>query len=674
MSYRVIRQRVRQGHQFSEKRKGDNRHGKACLYNRKKTFTADDFQYLVQCYDMDFVLQDFHRKEEDDSCHRAAGDGAKASPDFVTMTSWVQSEQGVLDALYKKLPESWIVPQVALYRKSWSSSSSTSTSSSTSSFREASLVVSERCDDGAHGATEDRVGCTRPSTNGIVQVSGRPIEHQDKTAATVAAATWLVTPENKTIRKPCLCLEDVWGVSSGGGGGGGSGGNRRSVETLGDMLVLIGRLREAVVDSSNLLATLQFVSLSREGGEDGCTEEGAWWQQETIRVLRALVSIEDELRELDAMVGMTSLKSALAQQIMYFVQGMQDRKELKHVVITGPPGSGKTEVAKLLGRIYARLGVFSAGTGNDGEEGKETRGAEGRGGRGGRVYFKKATRADLIAGYVGQTALKTQAVMEECCTGEVAMLSSSSSPTGGGSSGGGGGGPFHPSSLRSSSSSSLGGGSRVGNGTFYESALEGKESTRVSGGILFIDEAYALGSKDDFSKEFADTLCEGMTDRSDRMMVILAGYAKDLDERFFTLNPGLSSRFVWRFDIAGYSGAELCKIFERKLKLSAWSWSEDVTRDNAHVRWFESHVRDFPHAGRDMEVLFMKTKIAKSKHSFLAPPSSSVPNTGQAKRQVRELLVTDLDHGFRLFQEHKDSQYTRSQTETSRHLFSSMYS
>ena len=64
-----------------------------------------------------------------------------------------------------------------------------------------------------------------------------------------------------------------------------------------------------------------------------------------------------------------------------------------HTVIYGPPGTGKTEIAKIIGRIFSRLGILTKGT------------------------FRKVTRADLIAGYLGQTAIKTKDVIKECLGG-----------------------------------------------------------------------------------------------------------------------------------------------------------------------------------------------------------------------------------------------------------------
>ena len=83
------------------------------------------------------------------------------------------------------------------------------------------------------------------------------------------------------------------------------------------------------------------------------------------------------------------------------------------------------------------------------------------------------------------------------------------------------------------------------------------------GGVLFIDEAYALGNpekRDSFAKECLDTLCESLTEHKDDLMVIIAGYEEQLDECFFAFNQGLNSRFTWRFHTDKYSPYELKEI------------------------------------------------------------------------------------------------------------------
>lgn len=221
-----------------------------------------------------------------------------------------------------------------------------------------------------------------------------------------------------------------------------------------------------------------------------------------------------------------------------------------HTVLYGPPGTGKTEVAKILGNIFCNLGILTSNT------------------------FKKVTRSDLVAGYLGQTAIKTREVIE--------------------------------------------------------SAI---------GGVLFIDEAYALGNtekRDSFSKECIDTLCEALSDHKHELMVIIAGYEKELNDCFFSYNEGLSSRFTWRYKIENYDSSELRKIFEKIVKDNGWTFKFD--RDAVKDDWFKERQQYFKYFGRDIEVFFTKTKIAHARRVFYLPV-----------KDRRSLIMDDLDAGFELF-------------------------
>lgn len=222
-----------------------------------------------------------------------------------------------------------------------------------------------------------------------------------------------------------------------------------------------------------------------------------------------------------------------------------------HTVLYGPPGTGKTEVAKILGNIFCNLGVLKSNT------------------------FKKVTRSDLVAGYLGQTAIKTREVIDAAI-----------------------------------------------------------------GGVLFIDEAYALGNtekRDSFSKECIDTLCEALSDHKHELMVIIAGYEKELNDCFFSYNEGLSSRFTWRYKIENYDAVELRKIFEKIMKDNHWTFDSNE-RDAVKDEWFKSRVHYFKYFGRDIEVFFTKTKIAHSRRVFYLPETHR-----------RKLIMKDLDAGFELF-------------------------
>jgi SpoVK/Ycf46/Vps4 family AAA+-type ATPase len=279
--------------------------------------------------------------------------------------------------------------------------------------------------------------------------------------------------------------------------------------------------------------------------------------------VRALHRISEPLRKLDAMIGMDSLKENVVDQIIYFIQDLHknDKHETNkgekgdkgafndymHTVIYGPPGTGKTEVAQLIGAIFSRMGVLR------------------------KSKFKKVTRSDLIAGYLGQTAIKTADVIKECL-----------------------------------------------------------------GGVLFIDEAYALGNsdkRDSFSKECIDTLCEALSDHKSDLMVIVAGYEKDLNECFFSANPGLNSRFTWRYKIDDYTPAHLAKIYEKKVHDCGWQLHEPV-----RLNWFEDNMGYFKCYGRDMETLLSRAKIAHGRRIF-----------GSSDDQKRRLARSDLEKGMTMF-------------------------
>jgi SpoVK/Ycf46/Vps4 family AAA+-type ATPase len=270
--------------------------------------------------------------------------------------------------------------------------------------------------------------------------------------------------------------------------------------------------------------------------------------------VKMLNRISSELRDLDALVGLKSLKKNVLDQILYFSQGLAGPGEYKHMVIYGSPGTGKTDIAKILGRLYANMGIL--GTGAASKSGS----------------FRKATRSDLVAGYLGQTAIKTKTLVGESL-----------------------------------------------------------------GGALFIDEIYSLGD-DSFSKECADTLCELLSDHKDNLIVIVAGYQNEVNDRFFRLNAGLESRFTWRFTIDDYTSAELWKMF--KNKISAIGWTHNI-QDGTGEDWFKRKYADFPAFGRDIEALIFKVKIAHSRRVY-----------GKTEQtDLKTILVADLDAGFLQFKE-----------------------
>ena len=193
--------------------------------------------------------------------------------------------------------------------------------------------------------------------------------------------------------------------------------------------------------------------------------------------------MEDLMAELDSYIGLGAVKEEV-HNLINMVQVYKLRREHDlpttdmslHMVFTGNPGTGKTMMARMMARIYRSLGILSKG------------------------QLVEVDRCGLVAGYVGQTALKTQKVIE-----------------------------------------------------------------KAMGGVLFVDEAYALNGKseNDFGQEAIDTLLKAMEDHRDDLVVIVAGYT-DLMDKFIHSNPGLESRFNRFLLFEDYSLDELMAIFKMR--------------------------------------------------------------------------------------------------------------
>ena len=195
-------------------------------------------------------------------------------------------------------------------------------------------------------------------------------------------------------------------------------------------------------------------------------------------------NLEQLLKELEELVGLQSVKSAIQeivdseiinQHLKAAGQDSGNSIETKHMLFLGNPGTGKTTVARLVGKIFQALGVLRKG------------------------HFVEVDRSKLVAGYVGQTAIQTQEVIQ--------------------------------------------------------SALDG---------VLFIDEAYALarqgGSMSDFGAEAIDTLVPMMENERHRLVVILAGYSREMGI-FINANSGIDSRIAYKIEFPDYNGMELFEIF-----------------------------------------------------------------------------------------------------------------
>jgi stage V sporulation protein K len=207
-------------------------------------------------------------------------------------------------------------------------------------------------------------------------------------------------------------------------------------------------------------------------------------------------SIEAVMAELDLLIGLEEVKKSIKElanllkvRKIRTEQGMINIEISLHAVFMGPPGTGKTTIARLLGRLYKHLGYLDKG------------------------HLIETDRAGMVAGYVGQTAIKVNDIVNESI-----------------------------------------------------------------GGVLFIDEAYALTPQDggrDFGSEAVDTLIKRMEDLRNQLVVVVAGYTEPM-KLFVESNPGLRSRFNRFFKFDHFLPVQLLQIFESFCKKSDFALTEDA--------------------------------------------------------------------------------------------------
>ena len=190
--------------------------------------------------------------------------------------------------------------------------------------------------------------------------------------------------------------------------------------------------------------------------------------------------VDEVLAELDELIGLDHVKAEVRRLTSLIrVQQLRAEHDLpvietsRHLVFVGNPGTGKTTVARLLSEVYRSLEVLSTG------------------------HLVETDRSSLVAGYVGQTATKTRAVLESALGGTV---------------------------------------------------------------LIDEAYALARGGENDFGREAIDTLVKFMEDHRDDLAVIVAGYPIEMQELIDT-NPGLDSRFARTLEFPDYTSDELVAIF-----------------------------------------------------------------------------------------------------------------
>ena len=206
-------------------------------------------------------------------------------------------------------------------------------------------------------------------------------------------------------------------------------------------------------------------------------------------------NIEDLKKELNEYIGLDTVKKEVESLInLVTIQKMRKDAGLPvndlslHMVFSGNPGTGKTMIARLMARIYKSLGILSKG------------------------HLVEVDRSGLVAGYVGQTAIKTGEVIQKALGGVL----------------------------------------------FIDEAY----TLTTKGG-------------NDYGQEAVDTLLKAMEDHRDDLIVIVAGYI-ELMEEFVHSNPGLESRFNRFLDFKDYTIDEMIAIFDMRCNKSGYTLADDA--------------------------------------------------------------------------------------------------
>lgn len=274
------------------------------------------------------------------------------------------------------------------------------------------------------------------------------------------------------------------------------------------------------------------------------------------------ITLEEALDSLNKMIGLESVKHQINRWVNQF-QVFQLRQALNlkvpemsyHMVFSGRPGTGKTTVARIVGQIYRALGILPKG------------------------HVHEVSRESLVAGYVGQTAIKTKSAIDQA----------------------------------------------IGGVLFIDEAQE-----------LYGEDP------SDFGREAIGTIVKEMEDKRNKFAIVAAGYPNEI-MKFIESNPGFKSRFDSFIYFEDYTATELYQIFAQLCAKNDYHLDDNASRKLLeYFRNIDSTNKDFAN-GRTVRKLFEKIVTNHSQRVFpLLKGNSASSLTDDMKYALKEITETDL--------------------------------
>lgn len=326
------------------------------------------------------------------------------------------------------------------------------------------------------------------------------------------------------------------------------------------------RMAYSIIDEAKkqmgirLLKKENFSTLSKEEISTILSDDlQAIFRENNRRKLKLTIEekeLKAALNELNELVGLQAIKKEIedmTQLVRFYSETGKDilHKFSLHAVLMGNPGTGKTTLARILAKIYKALGLLERG------------------------HVVEVDRQELVAAYIGQTAIKTANIID-----------------------------------------------------------------KAMGGVLFIDEAYALasGSDNDFGNEAIETLLKLMEDNRGAFAVITAGYPDNMNI-FLKSNPGLKSRFDKTYTLPDYNSNEMMDIAQSLLTKETLQLTEDAKK-YLQQYFEESHTLRDKYFGNARSVRQAIESIITKQNLRLA----TIPQAQRTNEVIQQITLADVKH------------------------------